>query len=531
MSVLRAAVKHHTEAVDKQNTDSRQPKDYSITNQRLELTPPEIARIPLTLKLTAQHVIPLRKQLPVEQRRQWALVNPVIFGNWYIRPFDKKWNTETPDFHYLMLEYAMYHDFVVMHIPIEHAKSTLFSIVFALWLTYQNRNIRGAIFSNTARQAQAFLRRIKWHIQYNELLKEDFGSFEQGGVEPDVDSKWTEEQIFVKRDRSAQSKDATWQALGVEGAIYGARLDVAIFDDIIDMSNSLTERTRQRVETWYHEMAESRVVEGGKIIVLGTLQHEKDLLCSLANNAEYAYLRLSALEEDESQALWSDVWSIERLLRYKRTVGTTRFRKTMQNDRRARVGRLLKPEWLNFYGPNHEIQLPPHNELTFYAGVDPAITDSPIKAAQRDTDYFALAVLAVHENTQKIFVLEVFRARMTLAQQIQKIVQYHRRYKFHKIAIEANAYQQALVQATFMHDAMLPVVAVNTTKNKIARIEALAAHFEAKRILIRPEEFAFVDEWCNFPDGKHDDTLDAVDIAFTAIVQSRRRSVPRLRRL
>lgn len=489
----------------------------TITSERvLELKPSQLPK-DLLLKPTYEAFKNLRPHLSREERRKWALLNPALFNEWYIRPFDKKWKTDTPDFHFLMLEFVLSHDRVVIHVPVEHAKSTLFSIGFPLWLTYKDRNIRGAIISNTARQASGFMRRVMWHIANNPLLKEDFGTFEEGGVEPSFKEKWTEEQIIVKRDVWGQSKDPTWQAIGVEGAIYGARLDVAILDDVIDLSNSLTDHTRRRVEDWFHEMLESRIVDGGQIIVLGTLQHEKDLLCSLSENPEYAYLRLECYDEENHVTLWPEVWPEKRVLRRKRSIGSTRFRKQMQNDRRARTGNMLKTEWLNFYGPQHEVQLPPSEELIFYAGVDPAITDSREKAELEDLDFFVLTILGYHPATALVFGIEQVRFRGTLPQQIDVLEEKYKQYRFKLVGIEANAYQKALAQAARLSKLLIPVKTVTTSLGKIPRMEVLASHFETKRIWIPPTWNAFIDEWMDFPDGPHDDTLDSVDIAFKVL--------------
>lgn len=508
--------------------DAEKPK-AAITDRTLECRPDTFPTFDLALKRTALELLDCRVELSKADRKQWALLNPFLFAEWYIKPFDKKWNSITPDFHYLMMEFVLQHENIVMHVPIEHAKSTLLSLVFPLWLTYQDRNIRGAIFSNTSRQAQSFASRLRWHFQYNELLKEDFGTFAQGGVEPS--DKWTNEQFFVKRDPWAQSKDPTWQALGVEGAIYGARLDIAIFDDIIDTSNSQTEHVRNKVEQWYYEMAESRLVEGGKAVVLGTLQSRQDLLCKLAANPEYAYLRLSALSDNGKKTLWPGVWSIERLMKKKRTVGTARFQKMLQNDRTALSGKMLKLEWLNFYGHDRAVQLPPMKDLTIFFGVDPAIATSPQEAELKGADFFALAILALDTKEQKVFILEIKRIRATLAQQVQVIREAYKRYQPQRIAVEANAYQKALVQTLWAEDRILPLIPVQTTKSKTVRMEALATHFETKRIWIKPDEFAFIDEWCEFPTGRHDDTLDAVEFAFGALSRNYAGGAPSISRL
>lgn len=122
--------------------------------------------------------------LTVEERRKWALINPAIFGEYYIKPYDRHWNTQTADFQFLMLEHILENPWSVIHVPIEHGKSKWCSEVLPLWFICRDRNVRMALFSNTARQAEGFLRRISWHIEYNERLKRDFPE-----IQPDKDEK------------------------------------------------------------------------------------------------------------------------------------------------------------------------------------------------------------------------------------------------------------------------------------------------------------------------------------------------------
>jgi len=448
--------------------------------------------------------------LTVEERRKWALINPAIFGEYYIKPYDRHWNTQTADFQFLMLEHILENPWSVIHVPIEHGKSKWCSEVLPLWFICRDRNVRMALFSNTARQAEGFLRRISWHIEYNERLKRDFPE-----IQPDKDEKWADQQIFVKRDPWAQSKDPTLQAIGTWGAIYGARLDIIIADDIIDISNSHTEHVRARTENWWFEMVESRCVDGGRIIVLGTLQHKQDLLCKLSENPEYSYLHLAAYNEATGEVLWPEQWPYERLMAKKRSIGTIRWKKQFQNDRNAQSGRMLKTEWLNFYGDVHNVKLPPLDHMKIYIGIDPAIADDKQLAEEKDQDYFAAAVLGHHSQSKRNFLIEMFRDRLTLGEQLDKIKYFHERYRpwLVAIGIESNAYQKALAQAAWALDSLPPVKQVMTTKSKVTRFEALSVHFENKRIWIPPDAHEFIDEWTDFPEGAHDDTIDALDIA------------------
>ena len=257
-----------------------------------------------------------------------------------------------------------------------------------LYFICRDRNTQGCILSNTSRQAEGFLRNIKWHIEYNPRFKEDFGDYiiPYKPTKHDTTGKWTNTSIIIKRDKEFQSKDPTITAIGTGGAIMGARLDWVIADDIIDLKNSQTEILRKKVEDWWLEIIDARVIDGGRKILLGTLQHTKDLLCTLSDNKDYCYVHLSALDDDGMTTLWPEQWPLKRVLAKKDSIGTLKFNKTLQNDRKSTSAKLLDPNWLNYYD-----NMPPR--LKIYIGIDPAVADDKTTAESKRQDKFGLAVI------------------------------------------------------------------------------------------------------------------------------------------
>ena len=455
------------------------------------------------------------KDLPKEERVRLARANPIIFAEYYLRPFNKQWNTDAEDYQYLLVQACLENPHTIIHVPIEHGKSTWVSEVLPLWFLINDRNLRLALFSRTARQAERFGRRLMWHIEHNYLFKEDFGDY----VKPS-DEKWTQSEGFVVRDTDRQAKDPTFQFLGTGGAVNGARLDVIICDDILDLTNSQSEVTRDNVHAWFTEMVLSRLVEGGRCMMVGTLQSRLDLYCQLSESPEFHYVHIRATDEEKRYTL-SRRWPFERLMKKKRAVGSVKFAKLFQNDRTAQTGKLLKPEWLNYYGRTPEsgypVILPPYEHMSIYITIDPAIADKDFieKLEKDDPDYFALCVAGWHAQSQRLFILENFKARLTLIEQLKTIQDYYERYRPIKVGIESVAYQKALAQAAWALPSMIPVVELKThggLGSKISRIEALGGHFETKRIWIHPDNQNLIDEYIHFPDVKHDDVLDSVEL-------------------
>lgn len=469
------------------------------------------------------------EHMPKEERIRIVRASPILFAEYYLRPYNKQWNTDTEDYQHLLVQACLENSQTVVHIPIEHGKSTWISEVLPLWFLVNDRNLRMAVFSRTARQAERFGRRVMWHVEHNQRLHDDFEDY----LLPDTNEKWTQSEGYVKRDPDRLTKDPTFQFLGVGGAVNGARLDIIICDDILDLTNSQSEVTREGVHSWFTEMVLSRLVEGGRCMMVGTLQSRLDLYCVLSESSEFHYVHIKAVDE-ETKVTLSKRWPYERLMQRKRSVGSVKFLKLFQNDRTAQTGKMLRPEWLNYYGRGEDsgypVALPPYEHMSIYIAIDPAIADKDFieKLEKGDPDYFAVAVGGWHAQSKRLFILENYKARLTLVQQLQTIQAYNERYRPIKLGIESVAYQKALAQAAWALDDMIPVQEIKThggLGSKIARIEALGGHFETGRIWIHPDNTNLIDEYIHFPDVAHDDVLDSVELLTRLIADNPQRTL------
>jgi hypothetical protein len=450
------------------------------------------------------------------QRREWARKNPCIFAEQYIKPTIRLWTTYTAKHQYYMLWEALQHQNIVIHVPVEHAKSTWFSLVLPLWFLINDRNTHGAIISNTATQAKGFLAAIKEQIETNEFIQKDFPE-----LIPDYKGKWAETEIKVIRDKYAKGKDPTIVARGTGNAILGARFEWVIADDICDLDNTATAHNREKALSWWNEIVDSRIIPGGRKIILGTLQHNKDLLCSLSLNKHYKYIHLQGYQKHNDAPLWPEQWPKKRLLEKRDAIGTIAWNKVIQNDRKENSSRLLNIDWLNYYGEtskyNFDIYSP---ETDIYIGIDPAIAEDRDTAEKRRLDKFAIAVVGVDKLTKLCFLHEYECDWLTFPEQLKVIDRYYEKYpNCKKIGVESVAYQKALAQAAFIRKSMPPVIEVKVgQRSKAARIESFAVYSESRRFWIKKEHNSFIDEWIEFePGGKSPNILDACCVCMTMV--------------
>jgi phage terminase large subunit-like protein len=214
----------------------------------------------------------------------------------------------------------------------------------------------------------------------------------------------------------------------------------------------------------------------------------------------------------------------EEWIRLQRVYHPMLFKQEFMAAFDALQGRELLGEWLHYYTLTKKpdevivgddtIGVPRTKEgkldLTLYMGVDPAISLSD------QADRFAMSLLGVTKDHSQVFLLDLFVGRLPFAEQIDKIKEWHVKYRPMIIGIEANAFQAALAQQVSRLDTLPPVVPMMNTDKKENRIIGMSPLFRIGKIRIRKDQSEFIDEWLDYDTtvkNPKDDCLDCVEIA------------------
>lgn len=173
------------------------------------------------------------------------------------------------------------------------------------------------------------------------------------------------------------------------------------------------------------------------------------------------------------------------------------------------AGRDLSGEWLHYY----EMRELPRNgdkyDLKLYIGVDPAISLAD------SADRFVMSLVGVDSDYQA-YLIDQYAGRIPFPEQVEKIAEWHNKYRPMLIGVEATAYQAALVQQTARMETLPPIVPILTRGKKMERIMSMAPIFRIGRVKIRKTHMDFIDEWLNYDStikNPKDDCLDSVEIA------------------
>jgi predicted phage terminase large subunit-like protein len=182
-------------------------------------------------------------------------------------------------------------------------------------------------------------------------------------------------------------------------------------------------------------------------------------------------------------------------------------------------GGVFSKEMLEFIGPPDL----PDEEFRYTIGVDVGVEADSTRAQERDTDFWAAVLLAVHPWQDHAYAIDARRERgLTLKQGVDWLKSIAKGVPAPTLAVESNQSQRWLKQELADHG--LNAKAVMNMSNKEDRLIQMSIPLERGAVKFLNQEVdgslgydprwqALVDELLSFPDGAHDDTMDALHIA------------------
>lgn len=306
---------------------------------------------------------------------------------------------------------------------------------------------------------------------------------------------------------------------GVGGPITGKGAEILIIDDPVKNAEQANSPTfREKAKEWYKSTAYTRLTPTGKVILIQTRWHEDDLGGWLLNESDddWTVINFPGLAEEEDilgrkpgDPLWPELWTRELLLQRKKELGDYWFSAMYQQNPQPLEGGLLKREWLQYYDPNDPvIRSKTLSNTVTYTGWDLAIS------TKETADYTCSCTLKVDVNSGHIYIVDWSREHIDFPTQQKVVPQIQRKHNAALIGIEDNAYQAALPQS--LRGLRLPIKTRTAIKDKVTKIISSFTLFEQGIVHLpsnHPLLGEFENEYMLFPTGKHDDLLDATEMA------------------
>jgi hypothetical protein len=331
------------------------------------------------------------------------------------------------------------HDRLVLWSHVEGGKTSQISIGRVLWELGKNPSLRVAIVSNTNNQAKKIVTTLGQYIKKSDMLRAVFPHLQPA---KDVSLPWTSTALTV--ERALLAKDPSVQACGVGGNIMGSRIDLLIFDDILDFENTRSIDQMDRLFAWMRSTPLGRLTAKGRVWAITNAWHPKDPMHRLVAEHRYEGQRFPVVDPVTGELSWPEHWSYERIARQREDLGPVEAARQLDCVARDDATARFKQEWLDtciargqgFSLVEQVEQLPAG--FAIFTGVDLAVQKH---AAADLTAFFTL--LLHPDGTRQVLWLEA--GRWTGPEIVERIEEHSKRYGG-IVVVENNAAQDYILQ-------------------------------------------------------------------------------------
>ena len=406
-------------------------------------------------------------------------------------------------------------------IPRSHLKSKLITIGYATFKIVENPKIRILIYSATWQMAVDLHMSIQKNLQSNETIHTIWGDLSQNARE------WSQDKTRLE---SNDKREATITAAGIDNNLVGGHYDLIIMDDVVNRDNIGTQEQINKVLKKFRDSLDL-LEPHGQLIVIGTRWHDADLYGWIQEKdndiiSDFDVLTKRAYEGDLIQGegfvpLWSGKFDLDGFRRLLRAEGWSHFSSQYLNDPVPEENATFKRDYFRYYDSS-EMKGRLMNKFLL---IDPAIS------LKKEADYSAFVVVG-HDENNFIYILDVIRIKALPSGVVDTIFALRDRWNLVDVGIEEIAFQKALAYA-IREDVRFKSRPFHITtlkpneRTKDQRIKGLQPLYENFRILhnkLIPNNIYLEDELVRFPNGKHDDIIDALAYAPDIIFPARQKT-------
>jgi predicted phage terminase large subunit-like protein len=391
---------------------------------------------------------------------------------------------------------------LVINLPPRSLKSFLVSVAWVAWCLGRNPSLYIICASYAEDLANKFSRDCRALID-SQFYKR---VFPRTRINP---RKSTETEFETTRRGSRI-------ATSVGGSLTGRGADILIVDDPTKANDAGSKLALEAANEWFRNTALSRVNDPSKSLVAVTQQrlHADDLSGTLIERGwpslvipaiategqDYLVGNAEIYHRPSGELLQPNRDSVNALEAIKLEVGSRIFGAQYQQNPTPPDGNMIKASWLQRYAS----ALPRSKFGSVVLSCDPA------GKAGLKNDYTALTVMGV--DAKQLYLLHVARGHWTVLEMQSQITALASQWAVTQVIVENTASGMGLVQL-LQEQTLLPVFGQHPKDDKETRLSRHQGRFEAGRILLPTEApwlADFESELLAFPNGRHDDQVDAL---------------------
>ena len=361
-------------------------------------------------------------------------------------------------------------------------------------------------------------------------------------------------KVRIKKDNRAANSWAleesgkiagSFLAAGSGSGIAGFGAHLAVIDDPISEQDAYSKTRREQLNEWYASGLRTRLMPGGKVVLVMTRWHENDLAGHLLKQQEASPLadkwdvvRIPALNTAESAAQLSTAraelieqgylpetypepklgesfwgapdrengfcWSTEDIIRTKNNTPPFKFDALYLQSPSSETGGIIQVD----YWQDWSSEDPPECDFIIQSW-DTAFS------TRTTADYSVVTTWGIFKKDDlsmaNMVLLGMEKGRWDFPTLRQKAVDKYMKHRPDSIVIEKKASGQSLIQDLRL--AGLPIQEYQPDRDKVSRAYAISSLFHNSRIYA-PLDKAWaketIEECRQFPSGPHDDIVDSV---------------------
>lgn len=398
-------------------------------------------------------------------------------------------------------------------------KSILMNVLLGAWVRGRFPYWDIICVSNSADNAKVFSKQVQEILALSEYQ----------GIFPGIKLKDRESGVDMWRieyaDAGVVKNGGLYKAAGAGTKIAGRGAHIAIIDDPISEQEAESPKERQNIHNWFPGGLRSRLAPDGRIIIINTRWHEDDLSGHLISKSEkdeeadqWRIVSIPAILDAESAEMlglpeggsyWPERWSLESLKRTKANTPPTQWSALYMQDPRGAEGGLLNPEMFRCWSGSS----PPK--------VDYIIMSMDTAFSEKETaDFSVIQTWGIFMTSQEdhlgreqlvpnMIMLGNTRGRWAFPELEEYILKLYDMKKPDLIIVEKKASGQSIIQV--LQRRLLPVHPYTPDRDKLSRAHSIVPLIHSGRIWLPEKEWAYelMDECDKFPNGKHDDQVDA----------------------
>lgn len=395
---------------------------------------------------------------------------------------------------------------LMITMPPRHGKSMLASEFFPAW--YIGRNPDHYVVTATYAQelADDFGRKVKNQIEdstYSAIFP---------GVSLADDSK-SAKRFHIDGSlggyEHSTGQRGAFYAVGVGGPLTGRGAHLLLIDDPVkNREDAESEVIRKKTKDWYTSTAYTRLMPGGRIVVIQTRWHEGDLAGWLQEEHKHegwVVLDLPAINED-GEALWPEQYDIQALEQIKRALPPRDWSALYQQRPSPDTGDYFKREWIRQVD-----KLPPKETLSIYGASDYAVTSG-------GGDYTVHVIVGVdHEG--RLWLLDMWRGQASSDVWVDAFCDLVRKWKPIGWAEETGQIKSGvgpfLVKRMLETQSFVAREQFPTRGDKAVRAQSIRGRMALAGMYVQkdaPWLSDLISELMSFPVGVHDDMVDSLGL-------------------